>query len=730
MLKGDQEHIKNDAIESDLIDDNEDIFSDVEHLQVLAYQDSFDIIAWFLSYFDFYQEVNKLPNIPDDTRLSIEQFKELSELNHLSMETSEFIKEGTVKDLQGSIPLLLIGKDSVLYVILEQTIAHWRVFDPHNRTEKYLSSEDLIKLKLLEQFHVSFKKPQEEEIVIKKGFLNNWIVKEVFKYKGIYRDALLASVIINLIALFIPLYTMSVYDKVVPNLAFDTLWVLTTVVMIGLLFDWILKSSRAMLTDKVGQHIDIVLSTRILTKILNSKSENSPNSIGSFAKQFQDFEGVRDFLNSMTITAIVDLPFTILFLLVIFIVGGPLVLAPAAVMLLMLFVTLSVQPKISKNIKELSKFKSERSGLSFEALQQMDTLKLNNGKQWILNRWESSVNQCADGSLKNNQVISKLNHTTQSLQQWLTIAVVVTGVYLISQGDLTMGGLIAVTMLSGRSVSGIMQITTLITRWQQAKEGMNSINDLLQLPAERPSADEIKIERRSFYGDLKFHNVSFQYPGSDSVAIKNINLTIQPGERIAILGGNGAGKTTFLKLLQSIYLPTQGRLLYDNLEAKYWDVDLLRKHIATCDQHPHLLKESIYKNITINTDGSVLAHHLAHALKQSGLDIILEKIEGGLEKKIGEGNVGLSGGQVQSVALARAFYKRANLLILDEPTSMMDKNTELRVFTTLKAIPKTTTIIISTHNIALLSVVDRVIVLDQGSIKYDGSADNLRKKDA
>jgi len=522
---------------------------------------------------------------------------------------------------------------------------------------------------------------------------------------------------------------MNVYDKVVPNLAFDTLWVLTSILALSLVFDWLLKSSRSMLTDKVGQAIDSVLSTRILKKILNSKSENAPNSIGTFAKQFQDFEGVRDFLNSMTITTIVDLPFTFLFLFIIYLVGGALVIAPIVIMLAMITLTVLAQPKVVKNIGELSQLKSERSGLSFEALQQMDTLKLNNGKQWMLNRWENSVDQCAQAGFTSNTLMSRLSYTTQLLQQWLTIAIIVTGVYLISEREMTMGGLIAVTMLSGRMVGNVMQISTLITRWQQAKEGLNSINNLLSLPLERP-VDEVKIERKSFHGDIKFHHVSFQYPESESFAIQNINLTIKAGEKIAILGGNGAGKTTLLKLLQSLYLPTQGRLLFDNLEAKLWDVDLLRRHIASCEQHPKLLKESIYKNITINSDGMVLEHHLAHALAQSGLELILPKIEGGLEKKVGEGNVGLSGGQAQSVALARAFYKRANLLILDEPSSMMDKNTESRVLNSLKMLPKTTTLIISTHNLSLLSAVDRVIIFDQGTIKYDGSVDNLRKKEA
>ena len=696
---------------------------------MISYRAGFDVVAWLLGYFDYHQEAKQLDDSNPSQSISLEQLTELASKNHLSLRPCAKIGHDKVEDLLGFLPLLLIGDNNTALIVLEQTPGHWRVFDVKQRTEKYLSADELIQFKALAQFYVAFESESAEALEPSKSFWDNWIVKEVVKHKTIYRDAVLASVVINLVALFIPLYTMNVYDKVVPNLAFNTLWVLTAIVTIGLIFDWILKSARSMLTDKIGQHIDTVLSTKILHKVMSSKSENTPNSIGVFAKQFQDFDGVRDFLNSMTITAMVDLPFTLLFLFIIYLVGGVLVIAPLSIMILMLIITVLAQPKVVSNIQHISQVKSERSGLSFEALQQMDTLKLNNGKQWMLNRWQDSVERCAQASFDSNKLTSKLNHTTQFLQQWLTIAVVVTGVFLIAEGMMTMGALIAVTMLSGRTVGSVMQIATLITRYQQAKEGMNSIDTLLSLPEERP-ANEIQIERRNFHGEIKLDDVSFQYPNTETYALQGINLTIKPGERVALLGGMGSGKTTLLKLLQSLYLPTSGRLLYDNLDAKYWDVDLLRKNIATCEQHPKLLKESIFKNITISSGTNTSDHHLSHALQQSGLDILLNKIEGGLEKQRGENNMGVSGGQTQSVALSRAFMKRSRLLILDEPTSMMDQNTEVHVLKSLKELPSSTTLILSTHNMRLLEIVDRVIILEQGTIKYDGSVDKLRKRSA
>jgi ATP-binding cassette subfamily B protein/ATP-binding cassette subfamily C protein/ATP-binding cassette subfamily C protein LapB len=699
---------------------------DTEDDKHIKYKGAVDSISWLMSYFDSQKSIEFLNDIKEDDEISQENFKSFAKLNNILLTNCNKILDDYVDDLLGYFPLLIVSENNGIYIILEQTPAHWRIFDIKQRTEKYVSEQELIDSKPTEQLFACFENESDENIEVSEGFWDNWIVKEVLKHKTIYRDAILASVVINMVALFIPLYTMNIYDKVVPNLAFDTLWVLTAIVIIGLIFDWILKSARSMLTDKVGQHIDVVLSTRILRKVMSSKSENAPTSIGVFAKQFQDFDGVRDFLNSATIITIVDLPFTLLFLSIIYIVGGVLVIAPLTIMILMIVVTIFAQPKVAENIQKMSMLKSNRSGISYEALQHMDTLKLNNAKQWMLNRWQSSVENCAESSFDSNKLTSKLSHTTQFLQQWMTIAIVVMGVYLISEGDLSMGGLIAVTMISGRTVGNVMQIATLITRYQQAKESIKSINNLLNLPLERPYTD-IQIAQRSFLGGVKFDDASFKYPESDSYALQGLNISIKPGERIAILGGIGSGKSTFLKVLQSLYLPTSGRLLYDNLDAKYWDVDLFRQYVGTCDQHPKLLKETIFKNITINSISTVSDHHLSHAIQQSGLADILSKIEGGLEKKIGEGNSGLSGGQAQSVALARAFMKRSRMLILDEPTSMMDKHTELHVLKSLEELPSSTTLILSTHNMSLLDAVDRVIILDQGSVKYDGSVDKLRK---
>lgn len=692
----------------------------------INYQLCFESINWLQHYFDYHNETKTLNTVKPDDDISSDEFIAFAAENNLTLRKLS-ITSFDLEKIETQLPIIVYTAQHSIQIILSKTPGHWQVYDVDQRNEKYLSSQEVEALESIFKCAVSFTpEDKSDQLSSSEGKKYNWIIKEVFKHKAIYRDALIASIVINIVAIFIPLYTMSVYDKVVPNLAFNTLWVLSSIVIIGLIFDWILKQARTTLTDKIGQEIDTVLSTKILSRVMQSKSEHIPSSMGSFAKSFQDFDGVRDFLNSMTITTLVDLPFTLFFLIIIYLVAGPIVLAPVVVMALILGITLLAQNKVKSNIQNLSELRSKRSALSFEVLQTLDTLKLNNAKPWMLKRWQESVDECAEASFQTNIFSSKLSHTSQLLQQWMTIVIVVAGVYLISEGELSMGGLIATTMLSGRAAGSVLQISTLISRYQHAKEGMNSINSLLDMPLERPS-DEIAIERRSFHGDIKFDQVSFQYPDCETFAVKDISFSIKPGERVAFIGGIGSGKTTLLKLIQSLYLPTNGRLLFDNLDAKFWDVDLLRNNIAAVDQHPKLLKETIYKNITIGNTHQVNDYHLNFALDQSGLSSILPKIEGGLEKRLGESNQGISGGQAQSIALARAFMKRSKLLIFDEPTSMMDKNTEFTVLQSLKNLPSSTTLILSTHNLGLLSAVDRVIIMDQGSVKFDGTPESLKK---
>ncbi len=711
------------AIAQQTLDELDNLLDEVS----LSRQGVVDAIRWLVGYFKVDTDIPTISESEDPEILVSEVTALGTECGlHLTMRETSAL---TANEYLSTVLPCIFNDGENLFIAVEKTSAHIRCYDVAMRRDRYLSDEEITQLNCTMMMVAEPMDTTEIEMMPDDdaGIKQNWIFREIVKHKGIYRDALIASVVINSVALLTPLYTMNVYDKVVPNLAFDTLWFLTGIVLIALLFDWVLKGARTMLTDKVGREIDIVLSTKILSRIMASKSEHTPNSVGSFSKSFQDFEGVRDFLNSATIAAFVDLPFTILFLLVIGLIAGPLVLAPVVVMGLILTTSLATRNKVMTHVQELSAAKGQRSGLSFEILQNLDELKLNSAKQWYLEQWKQSVTEVSDLSYKSNKLTQRIQNTSQLFQQMMTAAIIVSGVYLISIGELSMGAMIAVTMIAGRTVGSVMQVSTLITRYQQCKEGIKSINDLLKTPLEREK-NQVKSTRKNFHGQIAFDDVSFTYPECEVPSIKHAKIQIAPGEKVALLGSIGSGKTTLIKLMQGLYSSTQGRVLFDNLEAKYWDADILRSHIASCTQHPKLFKGSIYDNITIGQPPNMPDHHLLHAINSSGLGDIINDIEGGLDKTLGEGNQGLSGGQTQSVALARALARNPKLLILDEPTSMMDKLTEAKVIKTLKALPSTCTLVMSTHNLNLLNVVDRVIILEKGAIKYDGSVDALKKQ--
>jgi type I secretion system LssB family ATPase len=689
-----------------------------------------EAFGWLLAYFKVDQTLSHAPSASEteDDQVMISEVSRIAQQQglHALVKSTDILKQPD--HLQHALPCM-ISDGAILLIITEQTSGHWRTYDVSMRRDRYLSNDDLenIQPSLAISCEAMLEDQNALEADDQPGLKQNWIFKEIVRHKGIYRDALIASVVINSVALLTPLYTMNVYDKVVPNLAFDTLWFLTGIVFIAFLFDWVLKGARTMLTDKVGREIDIILSTKILARIMASRSEYTPNSVGNFSKSFQDFEGVRDFLNSATIAAFVDLPFTILFLLVIGLIAGPLVIAPVVVMALILATSLSTRERVMHMVKDVSEAKSKRSSLSYEILQNLDEVKSNSAKQWYLERWKQSVSEVSDLSFKNSRFTQRIQNTSQLFQQMMTAAIIVSGVYLISIGELSMGAMIAVTMISGRTVGSIMQISTLITRYEQCKEGINSINELLKIPLEREQS-QVKSTRKNYHGNLVLDDVSFTYPNCEVPSLRHLNLQIKSGEKVALLGSIGSGKTTLIKILQGLYSSSEGRVLFDNLDSKYWDADILRSQISSCSQHPRLFKGTIYDNITIGQPPNMPEHHLMHAIQSSGLGDVLNDIEGGLDKSLGESNQGLSGGQTQSVALSRALARNPKLLILDEPTSMMDRVTEAKVIKSLQELPQTTTLVMSTHNLNLLSVVDRVIILERGAIKYDGSVDALKKQ--
>ena len=618
------------------------------------------------------------------------------------------------EDLTINIPFVATN-NSELLIVVGATSHFWKLIDVEKPEDvRSVAFDDLIASDF--RFAAIRELEGDEDFSFKP--FGQWLTASLFKYRKFYRDVILASIVVNLVAMIIPLFSMNVYDKVVPNTAFDTLWVLASVIFVGLIYDWVLKVARAKITDRVGQEVDKELSLKLMERVLRSRAEQKPQSIGSFSKSFQDFDSVRDFMMSATSTTLVDLPFALLFLLVVGAIGGWIVVVPIVAMIAMLALAFYSQHKMKGIIEKQFEVKAKRSGSVFEALQMSDLLKTSNAIPWMLKRWRSDVEECADSSYTTNSFTVRVTSTTQFIMQMVSICTVIVGVYLISDGLLTMGGLIASMMLSSRAVQYVMAFSTILTRFQQARAGIESVDQLLAVEPER-GAHQTIVSRKKLAGEIQLQEVSFLYPNTQQAVLKDVNISIQPGEKIALIGNMGSGKSTLISMLSGLYLPTEGRLLYDNLDANHWDTDMLRAHIGTVTQAPALIKGSIFQNITLGLD-NIDDEDVIDAIRDCGLDNAISRFEGGLDYCIGEGNRGVSGGQAQTISLARAIVKNASLLIFDEPTSMLDKESEARFLRYLSRLDSNTTVIVSSHSPAVLQLFDRAIVLDKGKVRFDG----------
>ena len=662
----------------------------------------------------YYEHVKHPVSTKDDATPSAEELTMGQLLSSTATEADPFENAVGVDDLKICVPFIAENEHNVL-VVTSSTSHFWKGYaSSEGQTEQTVAHEAI--LKDYSSFYKLREASPEEDYTFKP--FGHWLSTTLIRYKKFYRDVIIASVVINLVALMIPLFSMNVYDKVVPNTAFQTLWVLASVIFLGLVYDWVLKIARAKITDRVGQEVDEELSMKLMERVLRSRAEQKPNSVGSFSKSFQDFDGVRDFMMSATSTTLVDLPFGLLFLLVIGAIGGWIVLVPITAMILMLGLAVYSQRKMKSIIEKQFEVRAQRSGRVFEALQMSDLLKTSNAIPWMLKKWRNDVEGCADVGYESSSFTTRITSTTQLIMQLVSICTVIAGVYLIAGGLLTMGGLIASMMLSSKAVQSVLAFSTLMTRYQQAKAGIDSVDQLLQMAPERGPGQTI-VERHKLKGLVQFEEASFVYPGSQQAALKDINITLNAGEKVALIGNMGSGKSTLLSMLSGLYLPTEGRLLFDNLDVSHWDTDMLRRHIGTVTQAPLLIKGSIYDNITLGLEKNDQTQ-VIEAIRDCGLDAAISRFEGGLDYTIGEGNRGVSGGQAQTISLARAIVKDASLLVFDEPTSMLDKESETRFLKYLSDLDKSKTVVVSSHSPAILKIFDRAIVLDRGRVRFDG----------
>ncbi len=581
---------------------------------------------------------------------------------------------------------------------------------------------ELAELKALYQNKVFFVKPKHRfdkrtPQLIDSGH-GHWFWSTIRGSLPIYRDVLIASLLINIFAVVSPLFVMNVYDRIVPNLAFDSLWVLAIGVSIVFVFDFIMRQMRSYFIDVAGKKSDILLSSKIFAKVMGMRLEARPASTGAFARHLQEFESVRDFFTSATVAALVDVPFALLTLTVIWLVAGPMVFIPTLCLFILLGYSFAIQLPLRRSIDEGSRLAAQKYANLVEGLNGIEGIKVTGAEGLYQHRWEEAVAHMSNWSIKTRKLSNSVSSLSSFLQQMLSVCLIVYGVYLIKDGELSMGGLIAAVMLSSRALGPLSQLSLLITRYTQTKSGLAILENIMAMPDETEEGKRY-IHRASMVGDIEFQSVSFKYPEQENNVISDINLRIRPGEKVAIIGRIGSGKTTLQKLLMGLYRPSQGGIHLDGIEQNQIHPADLRRTIGCVLQDAPLYYGSIRENICLGvpftSDDMVLK-----AAHRAGVSSFTDRDPNGLDRQVGEGGRLLSGGQRQSVVIARALLLNPNVLIMDEPTSAMDNRSELHIKKQLASLDKHQTLILITHKTSMLDVVDRLIVMDTGKVVADG----------
>jgi ATP-binding cassette subfamily C protein LapB len=553
----------------------------------------------------------------------------------------------------------------------------------------------------------------------------NWFWGEVARYTPVYLEVVLAALLLNLFTIASSIFAMQVYDRVVPNKAEETLWVLALGIVIIYLADFMLRTMRAYFLDRAGKALDRKVSSSIFAHILQLKMAAGPQSAGAFASNVQQYETLRDFFTSATLSALVDLPFVLVFLAIIFLVAGPVVTVPAILIPTVILVSILVQFPMKRAIERSYRESAQKHATLVEAINGLDMIKATSAEGQLQRDWDGYV-AASSSSAMTSKLWSTLGINFVMLASNLaTTGVILWGCYRIFQSSdpdsnvhMTTGALIAASMLTGRAMAPLGQIAGLIIRFHQSWTSLKGLNRLMALPVERPRG-KVFIRRPRIEGAIEFRNVVFKYPGAQTAALDGVSFKIQPGERVGILGRIGSGKTTIERLILGLYEPSEGAVLVDGTDIRQLDPTDLRQNIGCVLQDPHLFFGSVKDNITLGApyvdEASVI-----RAATMAGVDQFVRQHPLGYDMPVGESGRMLSGGQRQAVAVARALLLNPQILMFDEPTSSMDNSTEAAFKQRLGAIAKGRTIVLVTHRHSMLALVDRLIVLDRGKVVADG----------
>jgi ATP-binding cassette, subfamily C, bacterial LapB len=551
----------------------------------------------------------------------------------------------------------------------------------------------------------------------------HWFWGVVLEQRGVYRDVLLAALLINLFAVAFPMFSMNVYDRVVPNHAVETLWALAVGVLLILAADLGMRLLRSRFVDEASARIDVQLSAQLMERVLGMRLENRPASVGSFAQNLRGFEQVRDFIASSTVTTLIDLPFALLFLAVMVWISPwlalPVIVAGATILAL----GWALQKRLQELAETTHRASATRSATLIESLHGIETIKSQGAESSVQAKWERTNAFLSTTNIRMRSLSCVATSSTAVITQCVTVAIIVIGVYLINERLLTMGALIACSTLSGRALAPAGQVVGLLMQYQGVRTSLAGLNQLMAQPQERPPGRNF-LQRPQMSGDIELRGVSFRYPGREDKVLDNLNIKIKAGERVALIGRVGSGKSTIQRLMMGLYQPTDGAVLMDGTDLRQLDPADVRRNQAYVSQDVMLFFGTLRDNIAFGlpfADDSAVRD----AAEVACMNEFVSRHPRGFDMPVGERGESLSGGQRQCVGLARAVLHNAPILLLDEPTSAMDFSTEAQITQRIGAYAANKTVVLVTHRTSMLAMVNRVIVIDGGKVVADGPRDRI-----
>ena len=646
--------------------------------------------------------------------------------------SSRIVKRSLAKIPNLALPaVLVLNNNQALILVERKSDDTCRVILPETG-----SGETTVKTSEIEKDYsgaVIFIKPEfdfdsQSESSSESINAKNWFWGTLWKYRKIYFNVIIAAVFINIFAIAGSLFVMNVYDRVIPNNATDTLWVLASGICIVYVFDFLLKSLRGLLIDKAGKNADVLMSTFIFQRVMGIKMQSKPNSSGSFANQVKGYESLREFFTSASLTTLIDLPFVCLFILFIGYIAGWVALIPCAAIALIIGLGATMHIPLKRAAEKAHGASAQKHAILVEAINGFETIRGLSAAGSFQKRMEDSLGKMAKSEVTSRRYSSLASNFTVFVTQMVSVIIIVVSVYRIQAGEMSMGALIGCTILTGRAMAPIGQVAALLSRLQGSLVSLSGLNDLIKLPQEREEGRDY-IRKPDFEPRISFNDVTFSYTPESVPALVNASFKIEPGERVAILGRVGSGKSTLLRLILGFYPSTGGMITINDTDIRQMDPADLRRKLGYIGQDNLLFQGSLKSNVMIGAPWMEEAA-MIEAASLSGVERFVSKHPLGYDLQVGERGELLSGGQRQAVNIGRALLNKPSLLVMDEPTSAMDANAERDFISNMERYSKegNRTLILSTHKPSMLKLADRIIVMDQGKIAADGPKTDVMRQ--